>query len=135
MSVQSIEKPSSRNRNRISEMVGARIRYYRSVQGMTQTALAGKIGISFQQLQKYEHGTNRISIDRLIAIADSLNCSVDNLLDDFAHASVPNTENDRILARDIINVKALLMGLPAEKRKYVMKMLKVFLDCNNQRDP
>lgn len=52
--------------------VGARIKLMRSSRGMTQTDLAKACGITFQQIQKYETAANRISISRLFQIADGL---------------------------------------------------------------
>lgn len=45
--------------------VGARLRMRRLMLGMSQEALAGQLGITFQQVQKYEKGTNRISASRI----------------------------------------------------------------------
>lgn len=52
--------------------VGARLRDRRSKMKITQTALANEIGVTFQQVQKYEKGTNRISSSRLAQIANVL---------------------------------------------------------------
>jgi transcriptional regulator with XRE-family HTH domain len=60
--------------------IGPRIRTARRRQEMSQTALAKKLGITFQQIQKYEQGTNRVSIGRLANIADILGISVTFLL-------------------------------------------------------
>lgn len=49
--------------------VGARIRQRRLMLGMTQQALASRLGVTFQQLQKYEMGNNRVSASRLWDIA------------------------------------------------------------------
>ena len=56
----------------IDRIVGARIRTLRKAQGMTQTALGQAIGVSFQQLQKYEKGTNRLGASRLQKMAQVL---------------------------------------------------------------
>jgi transcriptional regulator with XRE-family HTH domain len=45
--------------------VGQRLRIKRVLAGFSQTALASELGITFQQVQKYEHGTNRMSAGRL----------------------------------------------------------------------
>ncbi|QPB24861.1 helix-turn-helix transcriptional regulator (plasmid) [Rhizobium sp. 007] len=45
--------------------VGARIRLQRRAVGMSQSALGAALGISFQQIQKYEKGTNRVGASRL----------------------------------------------------------------------
>ena len=52
--------------------VGKRIRHRRWMVGMTQQQLADKVGIKFQQIQKYETGMNRVSASRLWDIADAL---------------------------------------------------------------
>ena len=49
----------------LDAMVGAKIRMFRINRGMSQTTLADRIGVSFQQVQKYEKGTNRIGASRL----------------------------------------------------------------------
>jgi transcriptional regulator with XRE-family HTH domain len=56
--------------------VGARIRLQRTLVGMTQEKLADILGITFQQVQKYEKGTNRVGAGRLLAISKALGVSV-----------------------------------------------------------
>lgn len=56
--------------------IGNRIALLRSASGMSQTMLADALGISFQQVQKYEAGKNRIGAGRLRAIADRLGVPV-----------------------------------------------------------
>jgi len=53
----------------IDVLVGRRARERRTLQGMSQTAVADKLGLTFQQLQKYERGHNRISASRLYELA------------------------------------------------------------------
>lgn len=57
----------------ISRHVGARIRGRRKELGFSQEDLAGKLGITFQQVQKYEKGTNRVSAPALYRLAAILN--------------------------------------------------------------
>jgi transcriptional regulator with XRE-family HTH domain len=52
--------------------VGKRIRARRLFLGMNQADLAATLGLTFQQVQKYEHGANRVSASRLLAIANAL---------------------------------------------------------------
>lgn len=56
--------------------IGARIRSRRIYLKMSQTELATRIGVSFQQVQKYERGVNRVSGSKLVAIAAALGSSV-----------------------------------------------------------
>ena len=53
--------------------LGECIRAHRLIAGMSQSDLAGKLGVSFQQVQKYEKGTNRIGASRLQQISTTLN--------------------------------------------------------------
>jgi transcriptional regulator with XRE-family HTH domain len=57
--------------------VGARISLRRSALGLSQSGLAQRIGVSFQQVQKYETGQNRISASRLHRVAEVLGTSVE----------------------------------------------------------
>ncbi|MBL4784474.1 MAG: helix-turn-helix transcriptional regulator [Cohaesibacteraceae bacterium] len=58
--------------DQIDLAVGMRIRERRNHQGLSQTALADIVSVSFQQIQKYESGANRVSASRLVHIADAL---------------------------------------------------------------
>ena len=60
----------------LDAMVGARIRMLRVSRGISQAVLAEKIGVSFQQVQKYEQGANRVGANRLAQIASVLDVSV-----------------------------------------------------------
>jgi transcriptional regulator with XRE-family HTH domain len=62
--------------------LGARVRQRRKELGLSQSDLGKAVGITFQQMQKYEHGTNRISFSRLVGIARALECSVADLIGD-----------------------------------------------------
>ncbi|HZW16458.1 MAG TPA: helix-turn-helix transcriptional regulator [Brevundimonas sp.] len=61
----------------VDAFVGARISLRRSALGLSQTALAQQLGVSFQQVQKYETGQNRISASRLHRVATVLATSVE----------------------------------------------------------
>lgn len=61
--------------------LGAAVRIRRRTIGMSQEALAEQCNVSFQQIQKYENGANRISFSRLVQIARALRCRVVDLLD------------------------------------------------------
>ena len=61
--------------------IGRRIREARRAGSLSQTDLADKIGVTFQQVQKYEKGTNRVSVGRLHRIAEALGVSALSLLE------------------------------------------------------
>jgi transcriptional regulator with XRE-family HTH domain len=56
--------------------VGRMLRALRNERGMSQGALANAVGLTFQQIQKYEKGTNRIGASRLMQFAEALNVNV-----------------------------------------------------------
>lgn len=65
----------------LDAMVGAKIRIFRINRGMSQTALAERVGVSFQQVQKYEKGANRVGASRLSQIASVLGITVGELFE------------------------------------------------------
>ncbi|MBP7702244.1 MAG: helix-turn-helix domain-containing protein [Phenylobacterium sp.] len=56
--------------------IGARMRLRRKSLGISQGVLSERVGVSFQQIQKYERGANRVSGSMLVAIANALDTSV-----------------------------------------------------------
>ncbi len=62
--------------NPIDAHVGARIRKRRTQKRLSQSALGGELGVTFQQVQKYESGANRVSASKLWTISKSLNRNV-----------------------------------------------------------
>jgi transcriptional regulator with XRE-family HTH domain len=75
MSLKVVEEPSD-----VDCAIGARIRARRIYLRLSQTDLAEKIGVSFQQVQKYERGLNRVAGSKLVAIAGALQTSVGSLV-------------------------------------------------------
>ncbi len=66
--------------------VGARLRQRRTLLGMSQTTLGDAIGLTFQQVQKYERGMNRISASRLFALSRVFDVPVEYFFDDMPTA-------------------------------------------------
>lgn len=65
--------------------VGSRLRLRRSLIRMSQQKLADAVGVTFQQVQKYERGTNRISISRMYEMANALGVPASYFLEDLPH--------------------------------------------------
>jgi len=68
--------------NPIDVHVGSRVRLRRTMQGMSQEKLGDALGITFQQIQKYEKGTNRIGASRMQQIAAALKVPVSFFFED-----------------------------------------------------
>lgn len=83
--------------------VGSRLRLRRTLMGLSQTDLAKSVGLTFQQVQKYESGANRVSASRLYHIAETLDVPVSFFFDDLpregglAETPKPAFEPDREL--------------------------------------
>ena len=60
----------------VDVQVGERIRFRRKLMSMSQSALGEKLGITFQQIQKYENGSNRVSASKLQATANILGAPI-----------------------------------------------------------
>jgi transcriptional regulator with XRE-family HTH domain len=70
------DEKGSRRPNPIDVHVGSRVRFRRMLLGMSQEKLAEKLGLTFQQIQKYEKGINRIGASRLFDLAQVLSVPV-----------------------------------------------------------
>ena len=68
------------NTHSIDKAIGGRLKMFRQRANISQTALGKHLGVSFQQVQKYENGTNRVSAATLIKISRALNISVGELM-------------------------------------------------------
>ena len=71
---------SKRRADASDAIVGHNIRLHRLARQMSQTGLAGAVGVTFQQVPKYEKGTNRVGAGRLVRIAGALDVPVMTLL-------------------------------------------------------
>ena len=67
--------------NPVDTHVGAKVKTRRLMLGLSQEELANSIGLTFQQVQKYEKGTNRISVSRLMDISRALKTPVDYFIE------------------------------------------------------
>jgi transcriptional regulator with XRE-family HTH domain len=74
--------------------VGRRVRTQRLTKGLSQTELGEKIGVTFQQVQKYEKGTNRIGAGRLSRIAEVLEVPVTYFFPSDEEPSLPASDPD-----------------------------------------
>jgi transcriptional regulator with XRE-family HTH domain len=74
--IQKKETKAAKGHDPVDVHVGQRIRAYRISKGMSQKTLGEKSGVTFQQIQKYERGTNRVGSSRLKKVATALGVPV-----------------------------------------------------------
>jgi len=92
---------------------------------MSQTALGEHLSVSFQQVQKYECGVNRISVSSLIVIAEALQCSVDDLL--LSHSSAEPVEWGKFADREANQAVEAFSRIPSRAvRNEVLQLMRAF---------
>ena len=84
--------------NPIDVHVGARIRLRRTLLGISQERLADAIGLTFQQVQKYEKGTNRVSSSRLVDLANTLDVTVSYFFEEMSAGVSAQTPSELMKA-------------------------------------
>ena len=117
--------------------VGKRIRHRRWMNGTTQQQLAEKVGIKFQQIQKYETGMNRVSASRLWDIAHALGVDVSFFFEElklyyFFDKKVYNSrvfyklDKDKRFHKLVYDLESLLTS---NQRNQFFKMTKAFISA------
>ncbi len=90
--------------------IGQRLRRARLSKGLTQQGLAEQIGISFQQVQKYENGSNRVSSSRLLGIVGKLGIPITYFFDELGGDDFVPEENE--LPDRVMRVARMLNDMP-----------------------
>jgi transcriptional regulator with XRE-family HTH domain len=111
-----------RDPNYIDVHVGSRIRMRRQLVSMSQEKLGELLGITFQQVQKYEKGSNRISASRLFYTAKILGVPVQSFFEDLPNLEEPEGMRE---PREDDNVMASLMNTEG------IQLAKAFRDADN----
>lgn len=122
-------KAETQGPNRLDLALGSLIRERRKVLGLSQTALANAAGVTFQQIQKYERGFNRVSFSRLVEIARALDCRISDLVADVddPSAAQPHFRGEPSLL-DHPDAAQLLAGyaaMPPNLRRAVLNLMLV----------
>ena len=116
--------------NHLDAEIGRRLRQARLVENLTQDGLAQKLNISFQQVQKYENGTNRVSSSRLWAISRVLGLPITYFyesLDDNQISEVAEGADDGSLPDRTIRVARMLNEMPdGDVKDKVFGLIKAF---------
>lgn len=113
--------------------VGKRIRHRRWLVGMTQQQLAERVGIKFQQIQKYETGANRVSASRLWDIADALDVPV-NFFFEGIESEGAGSQTGETIPADIMGDKEALdlvrsyYAIPENQRRRLFELARVLSD-------
>jgi transcriptional regulator with XRE-family HTH domain len=117
----------------VDRHVGRRVQEKRLDLGLTQTALAKAVGVSFQQVQKYEKGTNRVSASKLFEMADFMKVGIPFFFDGYGGASVgvaeeaPAFDHEHRPTKTSVEITRLAPRLPPRKQKLILDMMRDML--------
>jgi len=112
--------------------VGKRVRHRRWLVGMTQQQLAEKVGIKFQQIQKYETGANRVSASRLWDISEALDVPVSFFFEGIDESQAADA--DMAVPADLLGDKEALdlirsyYAIPENQRRRLFDLARVLSD-------
>jgi transcriptional regulator with XRE-family HTH domain len=112
-------KRDPRKPNIVDIAVGRNVRIWRMARGLTQAQLAKRLRITFQQVQKYETGGNRVPTGRLVRIADILGVPISALFEGTAAGAGGSQE---------------LLALVADRRSYRLAIAFAAIDNNRARE-
>ena len=107
--------------------VGKRVRHRRWMVGMTQQQLAEKVGIKFQQIQKYETGTNRISASRMWDIAATMEVPVSFFFEGL-DGQAPDTgeaRGDILTDKEALELLRAYYAIPENQRRRLFDLARV----------
>ncbi|PWE33738.1 transcriptional regulator [Maritimibacter sp. 55A14] len=115
--------------------VGKRVRHRRWMVGMTQQQLAEKVGIKFQQIQKYETGMNRVSASRLWDIAQTLGVPVSFFFEglsigagDMGSDEVESLPGDLLADKEALELVRSYYAIPENQRRRLFDLARVLSD-------
>lgn len=113
--------------------VGKRVRQRRWLAGMTQQTLAELVGIKFQQIQKYETGTNRVSASRLWDIADALGVKVAYFFEGLEEEKSAQTAGqaaplDVLGDKEAMDLIRSYYAIPEDQRRRLFELARVLSD-------
>ena len=115
--------------NAIDAAVGGQVRMRRILLGMSQEAVSKSLGLTFQQLQKYEHGTNRISGSRLYQLSLILHVPVLFFFETVDVAGGPEAAQEAYAAADAPD------GVPSDlmKKRRTVELVRAFYAIQDEK--
>lgn len=119
----SVENPTAFNRR-----LGAAVRARRTELGLTQEQVALGLGVTFQQVQKYERGVNRLSVETIVLIAEILSTTPQALIEASGQTISESSEPAGLTDRMKIEAAKLMSALTPQRQLTARKMLKALAE-------
>jgi transcriptional regulator with XRE-family HTH domain len=120
----------------IDDHIGSRIRAHRRARSLTLEDLAGRIGVTAQQIHKYENGTNRVSASKLFEIATVLGLPISAFFDGLPEPAQPSEQDEaeRLRSRLLLDQEILELARRFDEieeaglRRTVLRMVQAATD-------
>lgn len=142
------DEKGSRRPNPIDVHVGSRVRFRRMLLGMSQEKLGEKLGLTFQQIQKYEKGINRIGASRLFDLAQVLGVPVQffyeeapasdaptMMADGFAEKAAESSIVEFLRSRDGLELNKAFVRIPdAKARRAIVDLVRSLANDDHKDD-
>ncbi|HRH19086.1 MAG TPA: helix-turn-helix transcriptional regulator [Brevundimonas sp.] len=128
---------NERRPNPIDIHVGSRVRMRRKLMGVSQEKLAEALGLTFQQVQKYERGVNRVSASKLFETSNFLGVDVSYFFDGLANrdpaSGFAESESERfthefLMTTEGVELASLFPRLAAKQRRRILELVRTLAD-------
>ena len=129
---------ADRSPNPVDLHVGARVRMRRKLLGVSQEKLADALGLTFQQVQKYERGANRISASKLFEIGRFLQAPPSYFFDGlgegqavgdaFEETAQEQSMHEFLMTSEGVELASLLPKLPSKYRRRVLELVRTLAE-------
>ncbi len=111
----SVQSPYQQNI--VDSYVGRRLKLLRKQQGVSQKELASRLGVTFQQIQKYEKGLNRLPASRMLSICFALDITPNDLFHDLLNKTFPLPEPTDYTSEEIDLIECIRRLEPSGRSK------------------
>lgn len=116
-------RPATKQPHPVDVYVGQRVRLRRTLLGLSQGRLGDQLGLTFQQVQKYERGANRIAASRLKQMADALDVPIGFFFDGFDDA---DDLREPAVDRQLVELAKRLAAFDQPQRAALLRAATVF---------
>lgn len=133
----SSDASSERKPNPIDIHVGSRVRMRRKLMGVSQEKLAEALGLTFQQVQKYERGVNRVSASKLFETSKFLGVEVSYFFDGlagrdpasgFAESESERYTHEFLMTTEGVELASLFPRLASKQRRRILELVRTLAD-------
>jgi len=128
---------NERKPNPIDIHVGSRVRMRRKLMGVSQEKLAEALGLTFQQVQKYERGVNRVSASKLFETSKFLGVEVSYFFDGlagrdpasgFAESESERYTHEFLMTNEGVELASLFPRLAGKQRRRILELVRTLAD-------